>query len=100
MRRIVTYVAEQSTVQFHLFALFNPVPSRDEALDRDVCISDGGIIGLRVAIIQIPERVCEMRNGRIARVREECLEISAIAIQSHRWCYRNAIERDGALTEM
>jgi uncharacterized protein YqfA (UPF0365 family) len=70
MRLIATYDAVQSTVQFHLFALFNPAPSRNEALVLGVCISVGEVVGMRVAIIQIPERVCEMRSGRIATVLE------------------------------
>jgi hypothetical protein len=70
MCRIVTYVAVQSTVHFHFAALFNQVPPRDEALVRVVCILICRVDGLCVAVIKIPESVCEMRSGRIATVRE------------------------------
>jgi len=72
MLRYVTDVAVDPTVEFDIFPLLDPIPSRDEALFFR--IGGGWVTGKYVTVIRLPECVLQMSCSGVADVRQYDLE--------------------------
>jgi len=97
MLMYITSITVNSTEEFNLFALFHTVPSRDETFVS--CIGGGRVARHKVTVIQVPERVCQIRCGGVTDVRQYGLQKRTIIVEFGRLGYCQAVQSDATLTE-
>jgi len=97
MLMYITDITVNSTAQFDLFALFNTVTWRDETFV--FCIGGGRGARQLVTVIQVPERVCQMRCGGVNAVLQYGLQKRMIIIDFSHLVYCQFVQCDATLTE-
>ena len=85
------------TVVLDLFALLDTVPSRDEIFVFRI----GGckVTGQKITVIQLPERVCQVRGCSVTTVCQYDLEKRTIVVEFGGLGYGHAVQVYATLTE-